>query len=383
MDVSATSRFADPRRAVLRCLAAVFLLLSTAFCHAADPVRVTFINPAAEGNAFWDQVTGFMQAVARDLGVQLDVRYANNNRYAAAGLAIEALRLRPRPDCLVYIYQVDQGLDILSAAEKAKVYSFVLNTDVNADDRPLVGRPREKFKYWIGHMLPDDVAAGRELATQLVDAAKARGRIGKDGRIHAVALYGGRDSSAAIDRGEGLHQALQSRPDVTLHEAVYSNWDRQLANYHTKALLKRYRDVSVIWAASDSMALGALDSIEALGRKGGSDILLGGIDWTSDGIRAVQEGKLFATLGGHFMDGGWALVTIYDFVRGIDFASAGTTIRSRMQLITQENVQMLSPPLVHQQWNAYDFRQLSKAYNPQLHDYDFSLAALIRARRKP
>jgi ABC-type sugar transport system substrate-binding protein len=368
-------------RAILHGVAALSLFMIAAACHAADPLRVTFVNPGAVGNPFWDQFTDFMQVVARDLGMQLEVRYANNNRYAGTGLALEALRQQPKPDWLIFLYQVGQGMDILAAAEQAKVYSFVLNTDVNADDRPLVGKPREKFKYWIGHMLPDDVAAGRELATRLIEAAKAKGRAGKDGRIHMLALNGGRDTTPGLDRAEGLHQALTLYPDVTALQGA-NNWDRQLARYQAGALFKRDPDISVVWAATDGMALGAVYELETKGRKAGVDILAGGINWTTDGIRAVRDGKLLASMGGHFMDGGWALVYIYDFAHGIDFGSKGTTIRSRMQAITQDNVEAWYPLVVEEQWQYINFRQFSKALNPQLRDYDFSLPAILKASRK-
>jgi ABC-type sugar transport system substrate-binding protein len=367
-------------RAILHGVVVLVLSLAATVCHAADPVRVTFINPAAIGNPFWDQFTEFMQAVARDLGMQLDVRYANNNRYAATGLAIEALRSRPKPDVLIYTYQLGQGLDILTAAETAKVYSFIVNTDVSPTDRPLVGKPREKFKYWIGHLLPDDLAAGKELATRLFMAAKARERGGKDERIVTLALNGGRDS-VGLDRTEGLLQAAQSYPEVTVIQSV-NNWDRQLARYQADASFKRNPDISVVWAATDGMALGAAEVLEAKGRKAGADVLFGGIGWSSDGIRAIKDGKLFVTIGGHFMDGGWTLVHIFDFVRGIDFTSTGTTIRTRMQVITHDNVQAWYPLLVEQQWQSIDFRQFSKALNPGLREYDFSLQSVLKARRK-
>jgi ABC-type sugar transport system substrate-binding protein len=369
---------------ILRNTLVLGMCLLTAVCQASTPIRVTFINPSGPDNPFWNEVTGFMRTVARDLDIQLEVRYANDNRYTGTNVALEALQSNPKPDCLIYIYQRMEGVKILRAAEAAKVHSFIFNTDIAPTERETVGKPREKFKYWIGHMLPDDIAAGRILALQLIEAAKANRKAGKDGRIYAVALSGGRDSSAGLDRSEGLRQALHAHPEVILQQEIPANWDRQRASssFRTHALLKRYPKTSLVWAASDSMALGAVEGIEANERSAGVDVVTGGIDWTPDGILAVKAGKLAATLGGHFMDGGWALVLAHDFLRGIDFASSDTTIRSMMQVVTQANVEEYLAPLALQQWETFDFRLFSKVYNRQLRQYDFSLNAVLKSRRR-
>ena len=366
---------------IFRFVLAVSMSFVVTVCEAKGPIRVTFINPSSNSNPFWNQVTDFMQVVARDLNMHLDVRYANDNRYEGTKLATKALASHPKPDFLIYIYQTGQGQEILSAAEAAKVHSFIINTGVNDSDREAVGRPREKFKYWIGHLFPDDVAAGQELATRLFEAAKAQGKLGTDGRIHAIALSGGRDSSAALDRNEGLQQALRAHPEVTLHQLVFTNWEMKLARSQTQGLLKRYPETSVVWAASDFIALGALEAIEENKKNARTDVLAGGFDWTTAGVHAVKNGKMLATLGGHFMDGGWALVLMHDFYHGIDFASSGTTIRSRMHVISQENVDSFLALPSKKQWDDIDFRQFSKIYNPKLQKYDFSLSAVLNAKR--
>jgi ABC-type sugar transport system substrate-binding protein len=221
------------------------------------------------------------------------------------------------------------------------------------------------------------------LATQLIEAAAHGGKLGTDGRVHVVALNGLRDSPAAGQRLQGLEQAMRRRPEAVLHQLVYADWDRQIARYQSAALLKRYPDTRVVWAASDSIALGAVAGIADSGLKAGNDVLVGGIDWATDGIRAVRDGTLLMTVGGHFMNGGWALVLLYDFFHGIDFVSAGVTFGTDMQTITRANVESLFPLLVESRWETFDFRQFSKARNPRLREYDFSLRAMLKAMPKP
>jgi ABC-type sugar transport system substrate-binding protein len=370
------------RRTFLRSILASGLSVLAGPSDGVLPLRVTFITPSSVGDPFWDRFTEFMRAVAQDLGVQLEVRYANVNRFNATKLALESIRARPRPDCLMYVYQIGQGMEVLKAAEVAKVRSFIINTDVTDTDREAVGLPREKFKYWIGHMHPNDVSAGGNLAAHLVEAARQGGKLGADGRVHVVALNGLRDSPAAGQRLQGLEQAMRAHPETVLHQLVYADWNRQTARYQSAMLLKRYPETRVVWAASDSIALGAVEGIGDSGLKAGSDVLVGGIDWAVDGIRAVRDGQMLISLGGHFMDGGWSLILAHDFLRGTDFASTGVTIRSDMQAITQANVESLFPLLAESHWESFGFRQFSKVHNPRLREYDFSRRAVLRSMPK-
>ena len=58
-------------------------------------------------------------------------------------------------------------------------------------------------------------------------------------------------------------------------------------------LLQAHPDVKAIFAENDEMALGA---IEALGARAGSDVVVVGFDGTSDGLAAVKDGKMYATI---------------------------------------------------------------------------------------
>lgn len=58
-------------------------------------------------------------------------------------------------------------------------------------------------------------------------------------------------------------------------------------------LLQAHPDVKAIFAENDEMALGAL---EALGARAGSDVMVVGFDGTADGLKAVESGRMVATI---------------------------------------------------------------------------------------
>jgi len=58
-------------------------------------------------------------------------------------------------------------------------------------------------------------------------------------------------------------------------------------------LLTAHPDVQAVFAQNDEMALGALRALQTAGK---TDVLLVSFDGTADGIKAVQSGKLAATV---------------------------------------------------------------------------------------
>jgi ABC-type sugar transport system substrate-binding protein len=52
----------------------------------------------------------------------------------------------------------------------------------------------------------------------------------------------------------------------------------------------------VIYAHNDEMAIGAIAAIEAAGKKPGKDILVVSIDGEKDGLQAIIDGKMGATV---------------------------------------------------------------------------------------
>lgn len=362
------------------CLFLVLCLVWPAAGYASLPantINVTFVNPDKPGNPFWDLVTEFMKASADSLDIELQVIYGDADRYVTTSKAIAAIQASPRPDYLVFMYQKGQGYQILDAAERHQVHTFIINTDIPEAERARVGHPRERYRFWLGHMFPDDVTAGQLLTQQLVEAARKARPSSSPVSRDLIALSGSRDSSAALDRNRGLENALAADPDVRLRQLIFTGWSAEQTLDQTLALLKRYPDVTLIWGASDGIALGAIDGSRQSGRVPGKDIFIGGMDWSAAGIQAVRDGTLVVTLGGHFMEGGWALVLLHDYHYGRDFSDIGLTLKSPMQAVTAANVVRFQYKMDASRWKSIPFHAFSRARHPALTTYDFRLERLL------
>lgn len=343
----------------------------------AEPkIRVAFINPNKPGNLFWEALTDFMRAAAHDLNIELAVHYAGEGHLRASTLAQTILKTEPVPDYLVFIAQTGGIGSTLLAAETAKVRTFTINTNLLPTDKSITGAPREKFKHWIGHMYPDDVQAGYELGKILM----RHHRIRYPGiPIELIGVSGTRDSTPAFDRNAGLEMAVAEAGDAQLNQIVFADWSAQDAFRKTSVLLKRYPQTRVLWAASDSMAVGMLAAARENNLTPGDEVFIGGVDWTDAGLTAIEQGELVASMGGHLMEGGWAMVLLHDYHYGHDFAPIlGTTIRSRMHAIDRNNVHTHHKNLIARNWNEVDFKRFSRALNPELKTYDFNFNTVFR-----
>ncbi|MDM8515525.1 ABC transporter substrate-binding protein [Desulfobacterales bacterium HSG16] len=346
---------------------------------AANPVdahhkdyRIALFTPWEKGDMFWGQLVDFMKAATDDLGMRLEVHYAHGSRRKMKEQVQETCGGESPPDALVVLSFRKSGPNLLRIAEESKIPVFLINAGV--DTKKLKG-PRVVLKHWIGEMLPDDESAGFDLANVLVDAALKAGKAGKDGKVDIVALGGTYTFGPAEQRENGLHRALKLRGDARLKRIVPAHWKRAVAREKFLQLHKIYPDASVYWAANDQIALGVMDASAELGL----DVISGGVDWTSQALELIEAGRLTASLGGHFMEGGWAAVLLYDWFHGRDFAEETVTFRSRMGLLTKDTMGLYKKSFHGKGggWDKIDFRKFSKVLNPEIGSYAFGFEAVL------
>jgi hypothetical protein len=135
--------------------------------------------------------------------------------------------------------------------------------------------------------------------------------------------------------------------------------------------------MKLVWAGSDQMAFGAMATWEKHGSKPGVDAWFSGINTSTEALEAIKSGRLTALAGGHFITGAWALVLIYDYHHGRDFADEG--VETQRPMFAQ-----FTPDLANRYierfssgFDSVDFRRYSKVKNPQLKHYDFGFQQLL------
>lgn len=354
----------------------VFLIAgSPSIALAAKGMSVTFLNPGGRGDAFFDMMTSFMQAAADDLGIQLEVIYCDRDHLKLYEEGVKLLSRNTLPDYLILINEKNGAVDILKSASNKGVKVALINEGLHLSDRMQLGGPGEVLDNWVFELLPDDLQAGRMLAQALTAEAKARGQVDQNSQIQLVGIAGTYQTGSSELRVLGLRRTIMESGQARLMQVVPGYWEEDRAAQVTKGLLKRYPDVRVIWAASDLMARGVLKGAEAAGISP-STIITGGIDWAEFALHEVAKGRFAATVGGHFMDGGWAMVMLYDLHHGVTIQKKHNL--SPFSLIHKGNVDDFLDHFGKHDWSKIDFRRFSKKLNPELDEYQFGLAAVLR-----
>ncbi len=335
-------------------------------------IKIAFFVIRTIDDMFFSLVVDFMKEACADLGMEMEPYYANGNHLLMVKQVEKVLNSQDKPEALVFINFKNVGHQIVKLAEKAKTPVFLINSALNPEEA--MGGPREKYKYWIGEMLPDDVGAGYKLAQELITRAQPD----KDGKIHMVAIEGERTTGASAARVQGLNLALEEHDNVILQQIVAGNWVKERAKFQFFLLRKRYPKTTVFWTASDGMAIGVAEGAKKLNLKLGVEVITGGVDWAVAGIEAVRQGEIEASLGGHVMEAGWAAVLLYDYFHDHDFATETVSMEDAMSAVTLDNIEDFTNTFTRENWHNIDFRYFSKTYNKSLQKYDFSMEAVMK-----
>ncbi|MCF6188113.1 MAG: ABC transporter substrate-binding protein [Desulfobulbaceae bacterium] len=329
---------------------------------------------------FWMLVTGFMQEAAHDLNIQLRVYDAQSDHVRMVRQVKEAVSGPNRVDAIVFQNFKKRAPRIIELAEKAEVYAYLFNSPIQPEEN--LGKPREKFKYWLGEMLPDDTRASEALAGLLIETAKKNKKIAPDGKVHIVGIGGRVADTASMARIQGLKAAVTAEDEAVLQQVVWTDWGSKQGETTCYGLLERYPEISVVWSASYKISNGILRAIRRTGKIPGKDIFTNSVGLTEDILHQIVNGEITATTGGHYIEGAWVLIQLYDYFHGIDFAEEGVSQRTPMPIVTRKNVAVFlqnitDDKLQKNNLRKIDFTRYSKYLNPGLAKYPFSLESIF------
>lgn len=170
---------------------------------------------------------------------------------------------------------------IVEACAEAGVY-VVTQWNKPADLHPWDFNP-----HYVAHVSFDGKPNGKAMAEALFQAMGGAGGI--------VALGGILSNVPAIERKNGLDEALADNPDVELLDFQVANWDPNQAYDITSAWVTRFGDeIKGIWAANDGMGIAALEVLRAEGMAG--QVPVTGIDGIQLAVEAVMAGEFAGTV---------------------------------------------------------------------------------------
>lgn len=249
-----------------------------------DLIRVGFSQLGAESDWRVANSESIQSTLTREAGYQLFFEDAQQKQSNQA-MAIRRF-IQQGVDYIVLAPVTEVGWEnVLSEAKRAKIPVILVDRNIAVKDQSL-------YTCWIGsnfRLEADKVTAWMEQYFKQKKISPSRLRIGH--------LQGTPGASAQIGRSEGLSVAARKN-----HWKVVATEDGDFTQAKgkevTTKILNEHKDVNVIYSENDNMALGAIEAIEASGRKVGKNVLNGDIMVVSfdgvntDAMQKLWEGKI-------------------------------------------------------------------------------------------
>lgn len=158
-------------------------------------------------------------------------------------------------------------------------------------------------------------------------------RLGGKGNV--LMMHGFMGQAAQIKRDRGAREVLAKYPGLKLLADQTAEWDRAKAIGLMENWIQAYGpQINAVFAQNDEMGMGALIALERAKLK--DKVVLASVDAIADALKAVQDGRLDATV---FQDargqGSGAVETALKIVRKQPYETA---VFIPFQLVTRENV---------------------------------------------
>ncbi len=234
--------------------------------------------------------TTSIQDSAKEAGIDLkfsDAQQKQENQ-------ISAIRsyIAQKVDVIAFSPVVETGWDaVLQEAKDAGIPVVLTDRAVEMEG----GKKAED--YYVTFLGSDFRLEGERAAQYLLDNA-AKLFPGKK-EINIYELEGTVGSAPAIDRKEGFDKKIVTSTDIKFNivKSQSGNFTRAEGQQVAESWLKSDAGkMDVLFCHNDDMGLGAIQAIEAAGKKPGKDIIIVGIDGVKGAFEAMAAGKYNCTV---------------------------------------------------------------------------------------
>jgi ribose transport system substrate-binding protein len=299
------------------------LSLLLAGCKPAPPVaepgnrRLFGVSFQTMNNPFFVELNEGLKAVIEQQGDRLVTLDAQFNSLKQKNDIADLLQQQP---AAVFINPVNwEGVrGTLIEAKRKNVPVIIVDAPVSDPDLVLC------------QVASDNVEAGR-LACEALAKVKPHAQI--------VILHLS-VNKACIDRVDGFKSEMAKHPGMKILAIQEGKGSTEGARPVMRDLLARFPTLDAAFPINDPSALGCISAIDAAGRAGQVTVVT--VDGSREGIRAVQAGKLHATVAQFPREiGRIAAEKAYEHLAG---KAVEKDIKVPVKLITKENAAEFLPP---------------------------------------
>lgn len=171
---------------------------------------------------------------------------------------------------------------VLEEAKDAGIPVFLLDRAIVVKDKSL----------YMSVITADNVLEGRLIGEWLVKQMNGK-------PCNVVELQGTVGASVAIDRKKGFAEAIANTPGIKIIRSQSGDFTRSKGKEVMESFIKAEnngKNICMVYAHNDDMAIGAIQAIKEAGLKPGKDILTGSIDGVPDIYKAMLAGEANANV---------------------------------------------------------------------------------------
>ena len=300
-----------PRRfvtSIVIALASVALATMVAGCNrqasesgSSGRPRIAFVMKTLNHPFFLDMKRGAEEAASR-LNVELVVQAAERELDVEKQTQIIENLIQTGIQALCVTPSGSKEIaSVLGKATAANIPIVVADTRL---DQAAATAANVKFGTFVGS---DNYEGGR-IAGQFM--AQSTG-----GQAKVAILEGIPGHETGDSRLRGFRDAVASSPGITIVASQPANWERDQGFTVFQNMLQAHPEIDALFAASDLMALGAVEAIAAANRTGKVRVI--GFDALDDARKAIDAGRMLGSVAQSPRDMGRISVeSAYKLIRG-------------------------------------------------------------------
>lgn len=260
------------RKLILLALASMLIIGSLAGCVKKDNPKKIGLVLSTLNNPFFLSIKEGAEKEAKEKGFDLIVLDSVNDP-AKERANVEDLIQSKVSAILINPTDSDAVVNTVKVANKANIPVITLDRGANGGEIT-------------SHIASDNIVGGEMAAEFVLDKLKDKEE------INVVELQGIPGASATRDRGKGFHNILDKNDKVKFVSMQAADFDRQKGLQVMENIIQGNKNIDVVFAHNDEMALGAAKAIKT----SGIGALIVGFDGNDDAKDAVDNGEMAATV---------------------------------------------------------------------------------------
>lgn len=235
---------------------------------------------SSTANEFWGTMKTRYEEAGKELGIEVEVFEASAEDDAAGQLDSLQTMIPMEFDAII-VSPID-GTNLIPgivAANDAGIPVINLGPGVDTDALKDAGGHLD------GKITVNFEEQGSTVANDMISRMKDGGEV--------AILSGLEGAGQSVGRTNGAKAVFEETDGVELVAAQACDWDTEKAYEATKDILTAHPELKGIFACNDNMALAAVRALQEMDNK---DVMVYGVDYTSDAKAAIEEGTMMGSM---------------------------------------------------------------------------------------